>query len=386
MSMIDVIQNGVRYMFIPEWIEETLAELPTLAAELGNPSEEGEPAVHFEKAQTTRRQMYRLLTASHMPHILSLLHRIEFTYAHGWRDPQLVATSSRAQMRGGIAETLIVESLLLAGFEIEPVPRGARQSPDIRARHGDIFALVEVYTPRTWEGLFDFVEDAKDWLIHLDEPYDFNFNFDMQHLRLFDERGFARWFDAFEFSLTAEQQRQRMVRLAPVFDEARRRLSEDVPSHEISRNDDDLDIAITLSFTSIRPAEHELPARQGILGPPALSGYRPEGIFENMLRKGLRKKLVRGQAASSDGLAVLVVDISHLQIESELSHSLYQRKFAEALERQVEPSHSPYNLILFVVPSREAGHRFSTAFSVASGDEARAFLGFIRTGLEAPPS
>jgi hypothetical protein len=39
-SMIDVIQNGVPYMFIPAWTSETLREFPTLAGELGDPAEE----------------------------------------------------------------------------------------------------------------------------------------------------------------------------------------------------------------------------------------------------------------------------------------------------------------------------------------------------------
>ena len=79
--MINVIQHGVRYVYIPEWTNETLSDLPTLAAALGDPSIEGEHSVHFELARTTPRQMYRLPTAAHMPHILSLLHRVEFTYA-----------------------------------------------------------------------------------------------------------------------------------------------------------------------------------------------------------------------------------------------------------------------------------------------------------------
>lgn len=366
--MVDVIKGGVRYMFIPDCVAETLREFPTLAAELGDPAEEGSPAMHFEQARTTPRQMYRLLTASHMQHILDLLRRIEFTFTRGWRDDQLLTTSSHAQMRGGIAETLVVESLILAGFEIEPVPRDRGRSPDIRARTGDVRALVEVYTPRTWEGLFDFVDDAKDWLIHLDEPYDFNFNFDMQHIRLFDERGFARWFNAFEFSISVEQQLQRLIRLAPVLDEARRRLEWGVPTQEVIGRDDDLDIQISLSLSSIRPAQHELPARQGVLGPPALSGYAPEGIFENMLRKGLRKKLERGQGASADELAVLAVDISHLQIESELSHAAYQRLFMDALERRVALDDSPYDLVLFVLPSRKPQRGLSVVFSAAHGE------------------
>lgn len=352
-------------MFIPAWVGETLTELPTVASLLGDPVAEGESARHFPEARTTPRQIYRLLAAPHIPHVVDLLRRVEFVCAHGWRDDQLFATGSRAQMRGGIAEVLFVETLLLGGFQIEPVERGSGRSPDISATHGDLHALVEVYAPRTWEGLFDFIEDAKDWLLHLDEPYDYDFNFDMRHFRLFNERGFARWFDAFEFSLSAQQQRERVLRLAPVLTEAQRRLASGVPNVEIERDDDELDIQVTLSLSSIRMAEHELPARCGVLSPPALSGYRPERIFENMLAKGLRKKLERRQAIAEGAAAVLVVDISHLQIETELDHSTYQSKFGETLVRRIDRATMAYDLVLFVMPSQKQGQKPAVIFEIA---------------------
>lgn len=377
-GMVSVIQDGVRYTFIPAWVEKTLADLPTLRAALGDPATEGDPSNHFSEARVTRRQLYRLLTAVHMPHIFELLQRIEFAYDLGWRDDQFLNTGSRAQLRSGVAEALVVESLLLAGFDVAPIERGQRVTPDIAATRGDFRARVEVYAPRTWEGLFDFVDDAKDWLLHLDEPYDYDFSFEMRHLRLFDERGFARWFDAFEFSLSAQQQLERLIRLAPVLSQARRRLSWQVPSFQIERQDHELDICVTLSVSSVRTAEHELPARHGVLSPPALTGYAPEGILENMLAKGLRKKLERRQAGTQlDRLSVLLVDISHLQVESELEHDVYQRLFRDAFDRWLNPAALPYDLVLFAMPSLRKGEKFTIVFDVCRAGCSAAAREFI---------
>jgi len=379
--VINVIDSGVRYMFEPKRVRDLLVDLPALAAALGDPSAEGVEAVHFPGARTTPRQFYRLLAAAHMQHIKGFLRRVEFAYEHGWRDNQFLGTSSRAQMRGGTAETLVVESLLLSGFDIAPVERGSGRSPDIAASRGDLHALVEVYTPRTWEGLFDFVEDAKDWFVHLDEPYDYNFNFEMRHLQLFDERGFARWFDAFEFSLSAERQFERLMRLAPVLAEARERLAWGIPAFEAERSDDELDIQVTATLSSIRPREYELPARNGFLSPPALSGYAPEGIFENMLAKGLRKKLERRQANPGKGeTAVLVTDISHLQIQSEIDDDGYRRRFEDALNRRIDAATMPYDLLLFVLPGRQQGERFRVVFAVTKKGSggARELAGLVR--------
>jgi hypothetical protein len=115
-------------------------------------------------------------------------------------------------------------------------------------------------------------------------------------------------------------------------------------------------------------AEHELPARCGVLGPPALSGYRPERIFENMLAKGLRKKLERRQAIAEGAAGVLVVDISHLQIETELDHPTYQGKFGEALVRRIDRATMPYDLVIFVKPSQKQGQKPAVVFEVARED------------------
>ena len=308
-----------------------------------------------------------------------LLRSIDFTFARGWRDDQLLRTVSRARLRGAIAEALVVESLLLRGFEVEPVKRGRAASPDIDARRGDLRARVEVYAPRTWEGLWDFMEDAKDWLVHLDEPFDFNFDLDVRHLRPFDEQGFARWFDAFVFSRDLAPQFQRLRRLAPILAETRRKLDWGVPSFETTTQDEQLDIEATLTVNSIRPAQHDLPDRRGHLALPPISGYAPEAIFENMLAQGLRKKLEQSQAVTGDALSVLAVDLSHLQIESELDHGLYQGYFREALERQLDPRTMPYDLVIFALPRREEETTMQVVFTVTADREPQLAQEFLAT-------
>lgn len=357
---------GARYLFVPDRVEETLAGLPTLATLLGPPAVEGDPARAFPRARSSPRQIYRLLVATHYPHIAALLEAIEFSFARGWRDEQLLRTASRARLRGAISEAVVVEALLHARFEIEAVPRGAAASPDIRARRDGLVALVEVYAPRTWEGLEDFVEDGKDWLKHLDEPYDYDFGFHLSHLRLFGEDGRLRWFDAFGFSAEVERPSRRLDELAGPLGDALKQLRDGEREIEVKVSDDALDVEIAVSINSVRAAEQELPVRGGTFAPPGLSGYSDEGIFALMLQRGLQRKLGKRQAVGGEGgeLAVLVVDLSHLQVDYGLEDEIHLRHMHEVLAENVDAAAIPYDVILFVRPRGTGPGAFGLRFDV----------------------
>jgi len=100
-----------------------------------------------------------------------------------------------------------------------------------------------------------------------------------------------------------------------------------------------------------------------------------------MLAKGLRKKLERRQANPGKGeTAVLVTDISHLQIQSEIDDDGYRRRFEDALNRRIDAATMPYDLLLFVLPGRQQGERFRVVFAVTKKGSggARELAGLVR--------
>jgi hypothetical protein len=73
----------------------------------------------------------------------------------------LVKTRDRGQFDSLLAEAHIAERFFRRGFVIEGLDetKGARTVPEFVARKGEMETAVEVYTPRTAEGLDLFTDE-----------------------------------------------------------------------------------------------------------------------------------------------------------------------------------------------------------------------------------
>lgn len=110
-----------------------------------------------------------------------------------------------------------------------------------------------------------------------------------------------------------------------------------------------LNIRVRLEVEEVGQSRERLPARWGAISPPGLSGYAPEGMFDRLVHRRVRRKAANGQAPQS-GLApisLLVVDLARAELTSELTHAGYRARFEETLRERLGAGLLGYDLIAF---------------------------------------
>jgi hypothetical protein len=171
--------------------------------------------------------------------------------------------------------------------------------------------------------------------------------FDSAHRLLFIHPGeLARGLDA--------QTRERIT--APLLDKVERRLRAGERDVRVEHDERALNIRVRLEVGDAEQSRERLPARWGVSSPPGLSGHAPEGMFDRLVHRRVRRKAKKGQAPRS-GLApisLLVVDLAHAELTNELSDFGYRARFEEALRERLGTDLLGYDLIAFC-ESREPG-------------------------------
>ena len=121
----------------------------------------------------------------------------------------------------------------------------------------------------------------------------------------------------------------------------------------------------TLTIEKATPCD-DAPARSGTYSGPGLSGYRPEFIFETIVQRVKNK--AKKKQAHSDGekFSILIADMIHSQLESELKHDCYRKQFLEILRRGFGDE-LPYDAIAVCEP-RAWGKELLTHFVVSENE------------------
>jgi hypothetical protein len=201
---------------------------------------------------------------------------------------------------------------------------------DMRVARDELAAAVEVYSPVEWEGLDYFVLDAWDTLRQIDLPYEYLFRFDVTQLPTFDADGRYRQLHPEELSRGLDRVAKRRRVLQPLFDVVEAELEAGCEHVSVEQTDDQLNISLRVELEHIGPLSDFEP-RAGTHGGPSTGGYRPEVIFRDAVGRALSKAGRRQARTTGDDLAVLIVDMSRLPLESELGHAWYQERFGEIL-------------------------------------------------------
>jgi hypothetical protein len=53
---------------------------------------------------------------------------------------------------------------------------------------------------------------------------------------------------------------------------------------------------VRVELEDVEQTRERLPARWGVSSPPGLSGYAPEGMFDRLVHRRVRRKAAKGQA------------------------------------------------------------------------------------------
>ncbi len=199
----------------------------------------------------------------------------------------------------------------------------------MRVEREGLGATVEVHSPVEWEGLDYFKQDAWDTLRQLDLPYTYLFHFDVAQLQPVIG-GAYRPLHPEELTRGLDTLEKRRSVLQPLFDAAVADLERGARHVLLEQRDDELNISLRLELEHVASLL-EFEPRPGTHGGPGISGYRPELIFDDVIGRALAKA-GEGQAHTGEGLAVFIVDISRLPLESEFGTQVYARLFAETLD------------------------------------------------------
>jgi hypothetical protein len=325
-----VTEVSAQYIFRPDDVADRLKPLPALAAQL-NPRNEGAESESFAGWRKSMRQIFKPLAdveGGYRFH--DLLDRVDHWLGRGFGAKALRARD-RASWRAALAELEIADHFETRGFLTWGLDeaKGQEQTGDMRIERGGLVATVEVHAPVQWEGLDYFKQDAWDTLRQADLPFTYLFHFDIAQLqpmigsayRPLHPEDLTRGLDTLE--------KRRSV-LEPLFHAVATDLESGSEHVLVERADEDLNISLRVELEDIRPLSRFEP-RPGFLGGPGIGGHRPELMFRDVIRRAVVKASKR-QAHTDDGLAVLIIDVSRLPLESEFSNEVYQRLFREILD------------------------------------------------------
>lgn len=317
------------FLFHPDRIAARLTGLPALAAEL-KPAREGAASASFAGWRASARQIYKPLANIEGTHGFDdLLERVDHWLARGFGAKALRARD-RASFRGSLAELGVADHFEARGFEVSGLDaaKADAQTADMGVELVDVKATVEVYSPVEWEGLEYFELDSWDTLRQLDLPYDYLFHFDVAKLQLVGPDVAYRQLHPEDLSRGLDTAAKRQRVLQPLFDAVVDELERGVGHVVVEQTDDELNISLRVELEHVRPLTDFEP-RAGTHGGPGTGGYRPELIFRDVLDRALAKA-ARGQARTgAESLAVVIVDVSRLPLQSEFDHTSYQAMFRE---------------------------------------------------------
>ena len=188
--------------------------------------------------------------------------------------------------------------------------------PDIHAAKDELALAVEVYCPRAWPDLDAYTQGLTDRVKHLDRALDYAFRIEHSQLEQLDPD--HKLLDLYPGVLDdALDESTRLAAVAGLFVQLEAALAADAaPVAEIELAA--LNLKTRIELGSVTATRSRLPGRNGVISGPSISGYRPESMFERAIA-GVVSKLKKGQALSvADAVPVLVVDMSHSELTTEL--------------------------------------------------------------------
>jgi hypothetical protein len=357
----------IEYLFEPEEIRTTILDYDHLANRIGDPNKEGIESTSFPCARKSQRQIYRILTNQHYPQLQRLLTDLELCLKSGWEQPKLLKTRYEPEFDSAVSELIVAVHFIKLGFGVSGFDDRKMQDsvPDILVSRENLQCVCEVYSPRDWDGLEYFKEDLRLSILHLDVPWDFKFTIEMNCIDRFDTDGSLLRFDPWQFSDTYSIPGARNAVIKPFIEEV-----EDILKRPHARafnrimTDKSNNVSTKVKITNLRKSKCKSPSRFGTILTPTLTGYAPERMFDRLIMRRVKKKLLRNQTkAICDGsLKVLFIDVSSLAYVSQFGHEYYQKCFLESIGRHVDMTSVEMDLVVFFLPSQSKNYPLDTLF------------------------
>jgi hypothetical protein len=284
----------------------------------------------------------------HYPHLRQLLRTLEFCLERGVTQPNILRTRARKSFTESLSELHAAEHFLLRTFRVTALDatKGDASVPDLLVSGQAVEMAVEVYCPRQWEGLDDFVDDLKDGLKNLDIGFNYEFRADISQLEHFNGAGELVQLHPVDLAHGLDTT-TRAVLVSDLLGELSAKLDDAIPSVTAARDRPDLNLKVSVTLRAIQPSKDPIPLRRGVISPPSISGYAPEAMFDRLVGRRVRAKAAKGQAVGQAPCSLLIVDLSHSQLTRELEHSVYRAQFEQTLRARLGECLLGYDLVAF---------------------------------------
>jgi hypothetical protein len=342
------------FLFSPSSVSGLLEDLPNLRERVGSPVREGVNSDAYPGARRTERQIYRILSNTHYKHLRQLLRSIDRCISRGFVPPKLLTTRSRSQFDSRLAEVGVAEHLLRNGYQLEAMEHVGRVPEFLARGHGHELA-VEVYRPRSREGIDELMDSLQDAIKNLDEPFDYSFDVSVKQLEQFDANQKLLTIHPQTLSRGLNPAARDAIVL-PLVEDVIEQLRQGAIQVHAEVSDSDLNVKGRVDLSAVTHSTVDLPARRGPISEPGMTGHAPEAMFDDLVRNRVRGKLRDAQASNSaqassstvGTLSVLVVDLGHFrEVTTPITADWYKTEYLESLNRHLGRGLGGYDFACF---------------------------------------
>lgn len=337
-----------RILFDPANVKKVLATLPSVAASIPDPADEGEDSEAFPGAlRKTAREVYRWIANTHYDHLAEVVPTLERVHCAGCTFGHLLRTRSRQQFVSHIAEVFVAEDLLRRGYTVRTIPTSSQASPDLHVTGAGIDLAVEVYDPRELGAVDDWTRELTDLLSYVD----IRANYLSRVATREDVPPGAMPLDPWALADALKRTREQV--LAEIIPDVENSLRELRPFAEVFTHEG-TPLITAVELEDVEEASLRGPARRGRISYPGMSGYSPAGVFRTIVKRALkkaRKRQTEGVAASGRALVVYLMES---KIAQDLVVPAHNRQ-AEEVVNEIEPRDHGLDAIAFVVRALPQG-------------------------------
>jgi len=375
------------YFYDPDQITQIVAPYPYLHCSIEKYRREDSFSTSLSKnfpyARKSYREIYRVLGGD-SEHLQELLPALETCLANDF-EPIGLFKPAASDFSSTLSVVFAARWFLERGYAVSgcDTERGPGRIFDFIARNSDNNFLIEVYSPRSWEGFHDFDDELRLALGHLDCPYDFSYGVNINLAQPDFERGILH-FDPWDFSEVMETPERRFAIIRQIREDMLDKLGAAASpfAFDTAVTGNRTTTRINIKVKDISRDLGRLPARLGV-GFFSLTGYAPERMFDHVLqRKVVGKKLHRRQLPykkPKDGVRVLLIDVSRLTfLTDEQQNPCYRKFFLDTIERHLLERIGPeqrVDLITFVKMNLDPQFVFCCARGADGESEIASFLG-----------
>ncbi|MEK0337631.1 MAG: hypothetical protein QQN41_09390 [Nitrosopumilus sp.] len=348
----------IEYIFSPDNVSSILENCTFIKERLRDPQREGKPSDAYPRARKSSREIYRILSYQHYPHLQELLGKLEDCLKAGYEQPTLLRTRSQVEFSSATSELYAAFHLQKLDFSVKglDISKKEKTVPDIEASKGEVSCICEVYAPRDWDGMENYFDELQLLITNLDVPFDYIFTINMKIRNHFDEHGNLLRFDPWQFSDFFEKIASRTQEM----EEVKKDILEDFERNNESEFQkfyqyEHLNVNMYIQFKRIERSAGDLPDRVGFTSLPTLTGYAPEGMFEQLVKRRIKAKMLKRQTKQGNGenIGVYFIDVSRLGYVYEFDIPVYLKMFARSVTNHIRLNVTSADIIIFFIPNNE---------------------------------